>query len=96
MSRKTDDFEKQLERNICEPGFAEAFDDEREKLRIALKIAALREKRGLAQKELAEKIHTTQSVISRLENASYEGYSLRILKKIACALRTELIIDFRT
>ena len=33
----------------------------------------------LPQKELAELIGTTQSVISRLEDADYEGHSLSML-----------------
>jgi transcriptional regulator with XRE-family HTH domain len=36
----------------------------------------------LTQAELAKKIHTTQSVISRLEDADYEGHSLAILQRI--------------
>lgn len=40
----------------------------------------------LTQKELAEAIGTTQSVISRLENADYEGHSLSMLERIGKAL----------
>lgn len=95
MPKVKDDFEKQLERNLNDPEFAKAFHEEYEKLKIALKIAELREKRGLTQKELAEKIHTTQSVISRLESSNYENYSIRTLKKVASALQAELILDFK-
>ncbi len=95
MSKKKDDFERQLEGYLADPEFAKAFEEETNRLRIAVKIADLREKRSLTQKDLAKKIHTTQSVISRLENANYENYSLRTLKKIAAALQCELVIDLK-
>lgn len=45
-----------------------------------------RNKAGLSQAELAERVGTKQSVISRLEDADYEGHSLTILQRIAAAL----------
>ena len=63
-------------------------------LDLALKIARLREKRGLSQKELAHRMGTSQQTISRLENGEYEGFSLKTLEKIAEATQTRLKIDF--
>ena len=48
---------------------------------------------GLSQTELAKLIGTTQSVISRLEDADYEGHSLSMLNKIAQALNLEIRIE---
>ncbi|HEV2246209.1 MAG TPA: helix-turn-helix transcriptional regulator [Terriglobia bacterium] len=60
--------------------------DEAENLKIAKNIYELRTKAGLSQAELAKRIGTTQSVISRLEDADYEGHSLPMLQRIAAAL----------
>lgn len=60
--------------------------DEAENLKIAKNIYTLRTKAGLSQAELAKRIGTTQSVISRLEDADYEGHSLPMLQRIAAAL----------
>jgi predicted XRE-type DNA-binding protein len=38
------------------------------------------------QAQLAERVGTTQSVISRLEDADYEGHSLAMLRRIARAV----------
>jgi ribosome-binding protein aMBF1 (putative translation factor) len=48
---------------------------------------------GLSQAELAKIVGTTQSVISLLESAEYEGHSLSMLQKIAKALNREVRID---
>jgi transcriptional regulator with XRE-family HTH domain len=53
---------------------------------VALQIAALREKAGLSQKDLARKLHTSQQQISRLESPAYEGHSLSMLRRVADVL----------
>ncbi len=63
-----------------------SIDKERKKHEIAQQIYDLRTKAGLSQKELAEKVGTTQSAICRLEAADYGGQSLRMLKRIAKAM----------
>jgi ribosome-binding protein aMBF1 (putative translation factor) len=60
---------------------------------VAQMIHDLRTDAGLSQKELAELVGTTQSVISRLEDADYEGHSLSMLKRIAKALNRRLTVD---
>jgi ribosome-binding protein aMBF1 (putative translation factor) len=53
---------------------------------VAQLIYEARNKAGISQAELAEKIGTRQSVISRLEDADYDGHSLTMLQRIAAAL----------
>ncbi len=50
----------------------------------------------MSQKELAELIGTTQSVISRLEDADYEGHSLSVLSRIAKAMNQKLTVVMTT
>ena len=61
---------------------------------IARKIAALRIANGLSQRQLAELVGTTASVICRLEDANYEGHSLAMLNRIAAALNRRVEIRF--
>ena len=61
---------------------------------VAQLIFAARIKAGLSQAELAEKLGTKQSVVSRLEDADYEGHSLNMLQRIAAALGQSLEIRF--
>jgi transcriptional regulator with XRE-family HTH domain len=60
---------------------------------VAQKIYDLRKEAGLTQKELARLVGTTQSVISRLEDADYAGHSLTMLSRIAYALKRRLTIQ---
>ncbi len=77
-----------------EPEAIEELKKERENLDIAQEIYDLRLRHGLTQKELSEKIGTTTSVISRLEDADYKGQSLYMLKRIAEALDYRLKLVF--
>lgn len=67
--------------------------DERVNAEVARMIHELRKEAGMKQKELAELIGTTQSVISRLENADYDGHSLSMLSRIAKALNRRLSVS---
>ena len=67
---------------------------EREKLGIAEQIYALRTSAELSQKELAQRVGTTQSVISRLEDADYDGHSLAMLERIAQGLGCRVCVHF--
>ncbi|MEX2491448.1 MAG: helix-turn-helix transcriptional regulator [Nitrospirales bacterium] len=88
-------FDSYLEENLRDPDFAARFAEAGEAWDIALQLSALREEAGLSQKELADKLHTSQQHISRLESPAYQGHSLRQLRKVADALhaRVRVVIE---
>jgi len=69
---------------------------ERVNSEIARMIYDLRKEAGLTQKDLAQKIGTTQSVVSRLEDADYDGHSLSMLSRIAKVLNCTLAVSMDT
>ncbi|MFZ5450347.1 MAG: helix-turn-helix domain-containing protein [Thermodesulfobacteriota bacterium] len=70
-----------------------SLETERVHAQVARTIYNLRKQAGLTQKELAKLIGTTQSVISRLEDADYEGHSLSMLSRIAAGLKQRLVLS---
>ena len=87
-------FDLFLEEQLRDPDFAERFKRAGEAWDVALQIAALREKAGLSQKELATRLKTTQQQISRLESTGYEGHSLSMLRRIARVLNAHVRVVF--
>ena len=69
---------------------------EHEKADIAHKIYELRTAARLSQAQLARRVGTTASVICRLEDADYDGHSLRMLRKIATALNARVQVNFQS
>ena len=86
--RKTSDAVKILHDRYIknDPEMAGIVQDEREKSEVAREIYNIRKNTGLTQAELAKEVGTTQSVISCLESADYNGHSLEMLRLIAHAL----------
>lgn len=58
---------------------------------IAKSVRQLRIKHGLTQEKLAKLLKTKQASIARIENPASPMPSLRFLKEIAMAFKTELI-----
>ena len=77
-----------------QPERLKALEEARADDEVARKIFELRKKAGLTQAQLAKMIGTTASVISRLEDADYEGHSLAMLRRIAAALNQRVEIRF--
>ena len=78
-------------RKANDPDFAHGYDEGFEEFRIGLILRQEREKSGLTQEELAKKIRTTKSAISRIENHS-EDIKLSTLIKVAKALGKNLSV----
>jgi len=92
--KKTDDAVKILQDRYIggDAQRKESLQEERVHAQAARTIYELRRGAGLSQKQLADMIGTTQSVISRLEDADYEGHSLSMLNRIAEALDKRLTV----
>jgi ribosome-binding protein aMBF1 (putative translation factor) len=76
------------------PARLRALADAKLNAQIAQEIYALRARAGLTQKQLAVLVGTTDSVISRLEDADYAGHSLPMLQRISAALNQRLEVRF--
>jgi DNA-binding XRE family transcriptional regulator len=69
-------------------------EEARASAQVARQIYALRTDAGLTQRELAERVGTSHTVISRLEDDDYQGHSLSMLRRIAGALGKRVEIRF--
>ncbi|MCX6064952.1 MAG: helix-turn-helix transcriptional regulator [Chloroflexi bacterium] len=86
------DLQARLAEKFNDPNFEKKYLRTSALYRLADEVLLLRKQRGLTQKELAEKVGTTQAVISRLESASVKP-SMETILKIAEAL--DAAVDVR-
>ena len=75
-----------------DPEFAAAWQEAEEEFSIAREVIRARTAAGLSQQELAERLHTTQSAIARLESGSHAP-SVSTLKRVAQATHSKLRIE---
>lgn len=83
-------YKKQLMKN---PAFKKAYEESEVEYQIARAIIKARVENGYTQKQLAKKLKTKQSVISRVENAKTTP-SISFLKRVAKVLDTSLQVNF--
>ena len=74
-----------------ESEFAKDYDNGYEQFKIGVMLKIARENAGMTQDQLAEKLHTKKSAISRIENHA-EDIKLSTLEKFARALGKKLEI----
>ncbi len=79
-------------RKSRDPSFAEGFDKGYEQFKIGAILKQAREEAGLTQEELAAKLKTKKSAISRIENHA-EDIKLSTLEKFANALGKEIRLE---
>ncbi len=77
-----------------DPELRQMIEEETLNAKISRLIYDVRQQAGLTQQGLAELVGTTQSAISRLEDADYGGHSLSMLQRIATALNQKVEIRF--
>jgi ribosome-binding protein aMBF1 (putative translation factor) len=88
-------FEDWLKKELKDPQFRRGYEHEKRGVFLAYRILTLREKLGLSQKAMAQRMGTSQQAVARLESGEYEGYTLKTLEKVAEALGAELVVDLR-
>lgn len=87
-----DDLDRYInERKTRDTEFAEDFDEGYDNFKIGVILRQAREEAGITQEEIAERMNTKKSAISRIENHS-EDIRLSTLEKYAHALGKRLRI----
>ena len=76
-----------------EPKYRKAYESLEDEFAVAKAVIAARNRAGLTQTELAQKMGTTQPVVARLEGGRIQP-SLRTLQRLAQATGSKLTIRF--
>ncbi|MBL1215662.1 MAG: helix-turn-helix transcriptional regulator [Ignavibacteriae bacterium] len=79
-------------RKITDPEFAENYDIGYQNFKVGVLLKQLRQEAGLTQEELAGKLKTKKSVISRIENHA-EDIRLSTLRRYAKSLGRRIKIE---
>ena len=87
-------FRDYLKEQLKDQAVREAYEEEGLFVELAIQIGRLRQRRGLSQRALAKRLHTSQQTISRLESPRNGSLSLRTLVKLAHALGKEVKVQF--
>ncbi|MCP4289636.1 MAG: helix-turn-helix domain-containing protein [Gammaproteobacteria bacterium] len=81
-------------RKAIDGEFLEDYEEGYQSFKIGVLLKQAREASGLTQEEIAEKLHTKKSAISRMENHA-EDIRLSTLEKFAAVLGRKLEVSIR-
>jgi transcriptional regulator with XRE-family HTH domain len=90
MTKEETYFDHYLARKLADDAFRARFEAADRAWDVALQLAALRQARGLTQKQVADLLGTRQQAIARLENPAYTGHSLSMVRRYVEALGASL------
>ena len=93
MTRKMIPVEESFAKWRKDSAYQRAYDSLEEEFALAEAMIRVRASAGLTQEQLAERMHTTQAVIARLESGRVKP-STRTLERLAEATGTRLKISF--
>ena len=79
-------------RKAADPRFADGFETGYREFEIGVLLRQAREDAGLTQEQLADRIDTKKTAISRLENHA-DDIKLSTLQKVARALGKDLLVS---
>lgn len=91
--RKHLDFEAWEKKALKNPSLRKEYEKLQPEYNLIETMIAVRNKKGITQKALAQKMRTKQSVISRLESGNANP-SFDFVKRLASALGTDIHIKF--
>lgn len=92
--RKILTFRTHLKQSLKDPEFRKAWKESEAEYRLAKALSDKRLEMKMSQQELASKVKTSQARISFIESMQANP-SLSLLKRIAGALDSELVVDFK-
>jgi ribosome-binding protein aMBF1 (putative translation factor) len=95
MRRRSILFDDWLKGQLDTPARRRRFERESAHARIAVRIAELREQKGLSQAVLARRMRTTQQAVSDIETLKHANVTLLTLERLAEALGSRLVVEFR-
>jgi len=86
------DYKELKQKLLSDPKVKEEYEKLEPVYQLVSSIIKRRSELNLTQKELAARLNTTQSSISRLESLTYCKHSISTLQRVADALDAQLII----
>ena len=93
MARRIYTLQDHLKESLKDPAFRKAWEESELEYQIAQAVIAKRLTNKMTQRDLAKKTHTTQTVISRIENMSGNP-TIELLQRITQALGLHVKVSF--
>lgn len=82
-------------KQMADPEFAATYEEEAAKKELWLQLVEARQKVGLTQKQVGERLGVSQAQVSRIEKRGYDSYTLNTLRRYVMALGEGFRLEVR-
>lgn len=87
-------FNQYFKNSLKDPEFKKLWEESSPKYQLSRQIIKKRLEKKMSQQDLAKKAHTTQAIVSRLENSTLNP-SLELIERISTGLGSNLILSIK-
>ncbi len=87
-------FDQYFEKSLTDPKFKKAWEKASPAYQLSRQIIKNRLDQNMTQKELAQKVGTTQAIISKIENSNFNP-SLKLLERISAGLNSPILLSIK-
>jgi DNA-binding XRE family transcriptional regulator len=91
--QKEKSYDEWREKFLADPENRRIYEEEAAKKELWLQLVEARQKAGMTQKELAERIGVSQAQVARMEKSGYDSYTLTSLRRYLAALGSDYVLN---
>ena len=92
---KTRSFKEFRDEQLQDPEVRREYEAAAQQFSLAAEVLQLRKERDLTQRQLAERMGTSQPAIARIESGNYHNVSMAFVRRLADALNAEPGVHLR-
>jgi DNA-binding XRE family transcriptional regulator len=79
-------YQQWRDKQMADPEFRAIYEEEAAKSELWLQLAEARQKAGLTQQQMAQRLGVSQAQVARIEKRGYDAYTLTTLRRYITAL----------
>ena len=88
-------YQEWRERLLSDPETRAIYEEEAAKSELWLQLVEARQKAGLTQRQMAERLGVSQAQVARIEKRGYDAYTLNTLRRYVTALGDGFSLEVR-
>jgi DNA-binding XRE family transcriptional regulator len=92
---KKDHYQEWRDDFLSDPERKAIYEEEAAKSDLWLQLVEARQKAGLTQREMAERLGVSQAQVARIEKQGYDAYTLKTLRRYVAALGEGFLLEVR-
>ncbi|MEP7288451.1 MAG: XRE family transcriptional regulator [Chloroflexota bacterium] len=88
-------YQEWRDKQLTDPAFRAIYEEEAAKSELWLQLVEARQKAGLTQQQMAQRLGVSQAQVARIEKRGYDAYTLTTLRRYITALGEGFFLEVK-